>query len=375
MIIYQRQLLCQMIFTLFLAWILFSCLTTVTFAAVGETKNQIEQKHGSYCFVEDSSRQFWTPSEWQNIPGGKAKCYGYMTNAGGLIATMWIEYNNQDVVTKETTLMDHSIKIRDFKNYFSELYDKIIAPNSMVFTSDSAPNNRLAVIIKNHAGKFSLITFFLDNDSKTKINMHTKIRGFEISEASPAIVEDYIKKSEAANLNQSANTAYKAYPGEDWIKTGNFFQPELYFSEKLLQRKKTDMIVIHHTAIDNISVADIHEIHLAKGWAGIGYHKVILPDGTVLNGRPENAIGSHALGANRTSVGISLVGNFENRPPTTKQLDALEALTLELVTKYHVLLKNVVPHRAVTQGTVCPGALFPWDQFIQALNADLAKQK
>ncbi|MBP2652668.1 MAG: N-acetylmuramyl-L-alanine amidase, negative regulator of AmpC, AmpD [Firmicutes bacterium] len=367
MIICRKQLLTQTIFTLILACILFSCLTVVTFAEVGDTKKQIEQKYGSYFIVEDSAHQFWTPAEWQNSSDRTAKSYGYMTPSGGLNQTIWVEYNSQDVVTKETTLVDGSIKIRNFKNYFSELHNQIIAPNSIVLTSASAPNSSLAVIIQNPAGKYNLITFFLDNDSQTKINMHTKIRGFEISAAPPSIVKTYMKKGEVTNPDPSATTVNKTYPPEEWVITGNFFRPELYFSEILQQRKKTDMIVIHHTAIDNVSVADIHEMHLAKGWAGIGYHKVILPDGVVQNGRPENAIGSHALGANKRSIGISLVGNFETSLPTSQQLDALVTLTLELMAKYHVPLENVVPHRAVTQGTVCPGTLFPWDQFIHAL--------
>lgn len=44
-------------------------------------------------------------------------------------------------------------------------------------------------------------------------------------------------------------------------------------------RRKTDMIVIHHTGNptdDDLSAAEIHASHQAQGWAGIGYHYVVL---------------------------------------------------------------------------------------------------
>lgn len=45
--------------------------------------------------------------------------------------------------------------------------------------------------------------------------------------------------------------------------------------EPLMERGRTDLIVIHHTGNptdDDLSAEEIHESHLAQGWAGIGYH-------------------------------------------------------------------------------------------------------
>lgn len=45
-----------------------------------------------------------------------------------------------------------------------------------------------------------------------------------------------------------------------------------------------------------------------NGWRDIGYHYVILRDGTVEKGRPLDQIGAHVRGHNAHSVGICLVG-------------------------------------------------------------------
>ena len=69
----------------------------------------------------------------------------------------------------------------------------------------------------------------------------------------------------------------------------------------------------------------IHRWHKAKGWDGIGYHYVILEDGTVQNGRPEYWKGAHAKGHNN-ALGICLIGINEF---TSAQFISLEKLLKE----------------------------------------------
>ncbi|CUH95555.1 hypothetical protein P22_1626 [Propionispora sp. 2/2-37] len=78
-------------------------------------------------------------------------------------------------------------------------------------------------------------------------------------------------------------------------------------------------------------------------------------------------MGAHALGVNPHSIGIGVDGNFETKPPTAAQMNSLVKLVLELMEKYHIPLDRVVPHRDVTEGTSCPGKLFPWDELMQRL--------
>lgn len=89
----------------------------------------------------------------------------------------------------------------------------------------------------------------------------------------------------------------------------------------------------------------IHKWHTAKGWDGIGYHYVILEDGTVENGRPEYWAGAHARGYNK-SLGICLIGDKEFTPA--------QYISLEKLLKDHNFKSDeVVGHYAVSDKT-CP---------------------
>lgn len=123
----------------------------------------------------------------------------------------------------------------------------------------------------------------------------------------------------------------------------------------LVDRGLTDMIVVHHTASNpNITVEDIHQMHLNNKWAGIGYHLVIYPDGTIHQGRPVDTIGAHCQGFNARSIGVNLTGNFEEAQPTQAQVDSLVALLSDLMHDYNVPPEQVAGHNA-WNATACPG--------------------
>lgn len=46
-----------------------------------------------------------------------------------------------------------------------------------------------------------------------------------------------------------------------------------------------------------------------RGWRDIGYHLVILLDGSVKEGRPFEEMGAHVRGHNDNSIGICLIGS------------------------------------------------------------------
>ena len=74
---------------------------------------------------------------------------------------------------------------------------------------------------------------------------------------------------------------------------------------------------------------------------------------------------------NSGCICCTLVGDFSKERPPMAQLQGAAALTRELMKKYHISLENVKPHRAVTAGTDCPGAAFPWQEFIERVAADV----
>ena len=132
----------------------------------------------------------------------------------------------------------------------------------------------------------------------------------------------------------------------------------LEFSD-LTERDYTDMIVIHHTGNpedDDLSAEEIHESHLAQGWAGIGYHFVIRKDGTIEQGRPIDTIGAHAYGANSHTIGIHVCGNFELAYPTQAQVESLSYLVGWVAEQYNIPpdYMHVVGHRDL-MATACPG--------------------
>ena len=160
-----------------------------------------------------------------------------------------------------------------------------------------------------------------------------------------------------------------------WIKYGKevdfmkIIETGLQFSGLRL-RSKTDLIVIHHSASADVSAAEIHRWHRAKGWAGIGYHFVIRRDGSVERGRPQETIGAHAgEGVNSHSIGICLCGNFMETLPSDAQMVSLVELVVWLRKAYSASSgreAEVKLHREVA-ATACPGDSFPAQKFAELL--------
>jgi hypothetical protein len=138
-------------------------------------------------------------------------------------------------------------------------------------------------------------------------------------------------------------------------------------------------IVIHHTATDQGSVESIHETHIAKEWLGIGYHFVIgngngMGDGDI---EPtfrwrEQLHGAHAGTDeyNQHGIGIALIGNFDEQPPTPAQLAAIKRLVAVLKSEYEIDSEHVIGHGEV-KATACPGKLFPLTEVQVAAVSDV----
>jgi N-acetylmuramoyl-L-alanine amidase len=145
-------------------------------------------------------------------------------------------------------------------------------------------------------------------------------------------------------------------------------------------------IVIHHSALTaadldefpgltDVSVIDA--MHKKRGYQvyywghlyHVGYHYVILPDGTVQAGRPENCIGAHAQGHN-DSIGICLIGNFSSvaNPdgrlgilyPTPLQIRSLVDLVKDLKARYRLTCSQIWRHQDLKPTTLCPGDRLNW---------------
>lgn len=102
---------------------------------------------------------------------------------------------------------------------------------------------------------------------------------------------------------------------------------------------------------------DIDRWHKERGWQGIGYHWVVCIDGTVEPGRKPDVIGSHAVGHNKDSLGICLIGKDKF---TRAQWDSLTVLVRGLRDEFDA---KVIGHYKVSPKT-CPN--FDVDKWVDA---------
>ena len=133
---------------------------------------------------------------------------------------------------------------------------------------------------------------------------------------------------------------------------------------------KWDRIIIHHSATPIDDAVNMHKVHLARGMKnGLAYHFVIsngsrkARDGEIyISNRWKGQLdGGHVKkhSANQTSIGICLIGNFEIRPPSSKQLSALEGLCEYLMKRCKLQANDVTTHTIFhPKHTVCPGKHF-----------------
>ena len=119
-------------------------------------------------------------------------------------------------------------------------------------------------------------------------------------------------------------------------------------------------IIVHSTATPkgmNATASDIDRWHRAKGYACIGYHFVILRDGTIQRGRRIENVGAHCNGNNTNTIGVAYVGglNEDKQSADTRtgaQKIALNVLLADLVKQYPTI-KKISGHRDYCN-TACP---------------------
>ena len=78
--------------------------------------------------------------------------------------------------------------------------------------------------------------------------------------------------------------------------------------------RNINKIIVHCSATKEgkaFNVADITRWHKQRGFATIGYHWVVLLDGTIQQGRAEMTMGAHCKGHNANSIGICYIGGLD----------------------------------------------------------------
>ena len=151
--------------------------------------------------------------------------------------------------------------------------------------------------------------------------------------------------------------------------------PAAVVSASAARERDWKTIVLHHAATRGGDVATIdaehrkHRDRWGNPWLGIGYHFVVgngqkMADGEVqATFRWHNQLpGAHAGNRdyNDNGIGICLIGNFDQAPPTDRQVAAVRGLVKSLAERYAISRDGLVRHSDV-QATLCPGKLFPWE--------------
>ena len=112
-----------------------------------------------------------------------------------------------------------------------------------------------------------------------------------------------------------------------------------------------DRIVIHHTAenieaieaSDAVYLRDIYKYHaITRGWGDIGYNYIIWQRWALYEWRAggDYVVGGHTPGNNEWSVGIALIGNFENIHLNRDQRTGLEDAITLFAEKYGITLTS-----------------------------------
>jgi len=86
-------------------------------------------------------------------------------------------------------------------------------------------------------------------------------------------------------------------------------------SDELVKSKRSiNEIIVHCTATPDgrpVTIREITQWHKNRGFSTIGYHYVVMLDGTVCNGRNVDTVGAHCTNHNSHSIGVCYVGGLD----------------------------------------------------------------
>lgn len=139
--------------------------------------------------------------------------------------------------------------------------------------------------------------------------------------------------------------------------------------------RRWEYVIVHHTAGEVGKALSVDQFHRERGFEqGLGYH-FLVDNGSLGKGNGQLEVaprwikqeqGAHckASNMNNNGIGIGLVGNFNDRPPSKAQMHTLMTLVVLLGGYYKIGPCHVLGHRQVPEAkTDCPGNLFPWNNF------------
>lgn len=101
-----------------------------------------------------------------------------------------------------------------------------------------------------------------------------------------------------------------------------------------------------------------------RGWDDIGYHYIVMPDGTLYPGRPTDRMGAHTYGYNRDTLGVLLIESRKIRSITNFSdyfTEAQRSTVSALLKRHHISF--VKGHNDFAR-TLCPGFKVKMSDFL-----------
>lgn len=138
---------------------------------------------------------------------------------------------------------------------------------------------------------------------------------------------------------------------------GRDLTEEVFNGSTYKTNRKVDTIVVHCSFSPQGRRDDAHTIdkwHKERWGSGIGYHYVVLEDGTIQKGRWADYIGSHAKGHNNGSLAICRIGGMGKdgaaiQDATNEQINSIRKLSKLLCKMYDL------PYTSIRGHTELPG--------------------
>ena len=119
----------------------------------------------------------------------------------------------------------------------------------------------------------------------------------------------------------------------------------------------------HHNWNDKVdwTVDTIRDFHVnVRGFSDIGYHYIVLKDGTVVPARDVKYAPAHAVGHNDAVIAICIIGEFTREEPTDAQINSLKILLVKLCKEFDIdtTMHHIFTHadyRDPPGNRYCPG--------------------
>ena len=209
-----------------------------------------------------------------------------------------------------------------------------------------------------------------------------RLRSLDLSFTSPgATPEKKLQeiRRKAVGHRRPGKQAEKEYPMPEYVKRTEWDCPDGQQPSGPVSPTTVTHHIVHHSAGSNSSsdwpavVRSIWEYHVnTNGWSDIGYNWLVDPNGVIYQGRGwidgnDEVQGAHFCGTNSNTMGVCVMGNFEQKTPTSDAQDSIEELLAwksdanninPISREYHASsglnLFTVSGHRD-GRNTLCPG--------------------